>query len=337
LAIAPDGLRALHYAHRSGGRFNENGHLIKPDKDKAAVLEWMTARMAPGSGVTLHPGMRQSLWVDWSLQRPVQTVARLPAEPAAGAERYYVADQRFMAASEQEALVANFSITVLGPYLAVDRSAARGGFEAFAVQRSEPSWWQAYWVSSSHALRRVVPDPYLGWEMRDRFGLGPNPAPSVAPVGFEQLRVAHNIAIANGDAAGAEHWLTELLRGTERTHAQTFPDGNALLGARLERGASLVFSVYFRAAGPDPDEPYLAMRSALDRETGSSLVPRDTAVAEVGMPFVIPASRWKAGYVYASETEVIRRIGSERWYAELRLARRNLGEAPAAFEILHLE
>ncbi|MEP7052175.1 MAG: glycosyltransferase family 39 protein [Pseudomonadota bacterium] len=337
LAILPDGLRALHYAHRSGGRFNENGHLIKPDKDKVAALEWLTARMARGSGVTLHPGMRQSLWVDWSLQRPVQTSPRLPTGPGTGAERYYVADQRFMTASEQDALASNFSVTVLGPYLALDRAAARGGFEAFAVRREEPSWWQAYWVSSSHALRRIVPDPYLGWEMRDRFGLSPNPAPSVPPAGFEQLRVAHNIAVADGDAAGAERWLTRLLRDTDRSHAQTFPDGNALLGARLERGTSLVFSVYFRAAGPDPDEPYLALHSSLDSQPGSSLVARDTAVAEVGMPFVIPASRWKAGYVYASETEVIRRIGSERWFAELRLSRRNLGDAPVKFEILHLE
>ncbi len=36
LLILPDGLRALRYAHRSGGRFNENGHLTKPDKDKVA-------------------------------------------------------------------------------------------------------------------------------------------------------------------------------------------------------------------------------------------------------------------------------------------------------------
>ncbi len=337
LLILPDGLRALHYAHRSGGRFNENGHLIKPDKDKVAALEWLTARMAKDSGVVLHPGMRQSLWVDWSLQRPVQTLLHLPAEPALGADRYYVADQRFMGASEQEALAASFSLTAVGPYLAVDRAAARGGFEAFAIARSEPSWWQAYWVSSSHAQRDIVPDAYLGWEMRDRFGLSPNPAPSAPPAGFEQLRVAHNIAVAGGDSAGAERWLAQLLSGADRAHAQTFADGNALLGTQLEHGASLVFSVYFQAAAPDPDEPYLVMHSLLDSAPPTSLVARDAALAEVGMPFVIPASRWKAGYVYASETEVIRRIGSERWYAELHAARHNSAAPSAPFEILRLQ
>ena len=52
-----------------------------------------------------------------------------------------------------------------------------------------------------------------------------------------------------------------------------------------------MFSVYFRAAGPDPDEPYLAMHSSLDAAPASSLVARDMTVAEVGMPFVIPNTK----------------------------------------------
>jgi len=337
LAIAPDGLRALHYAHRSGGRFNENGHLTKPDKDKVAALGWLGARMANGTSLALHPGMRQSLWVDWSVQRPVQTVNRLPIGPATGPERYYVADQRFMDATEQEALAAQFALTAIGPYLAVDREQARGPLAAFAVQRDEPAALQSYWLSGTHALREIVPDPYLGWEMRDRFGLTPNDPPSVPPANFEQMRVAHNIAVARGDVPAAERWLAQLLAGCDRSHATAFSDGDALLGTRFERGASLVLSVYFRASGPDPGEPELVMHSALDSAPRGSLVPRDTAVAEVGMPFAIPTSRWKPGYVYASVTEVIRRIGSERWYGAFRPARARSPDSSAELEIVRLE
>lgn len=337
LAIAPDGLRALQYAHRSGGRFNENGHLTKPDKDKVAALEWLSARMANDTSLALHPGMRQSLWVDWSVQRPVQTVNRLPIGPAAGSERYYVADQRFMDATEQEALAAQFSLTAIGPYLAVDREQALGPLSAFAVQRIEPSMLQSYWLSSTHALRKIVPDPYLGWEMRDRFGLTPNDPPRSPPANFEQMRIAHNIAVARGDVAGAEHWLAQLLNGCDRARATAFNDGDALLGTRLERGASLVFSVYFRAAGPDASEPELVMHSSLDAAPPSSLVPRDATLAEVGMPFAIPASRWKPGYVYASISEVIRRIGSERWYGAFRPARARAPSLSPELEILRLE
>jgi Dolichyl-phosphate-mannose-protein mannosyltransferase len=337
LLILPDGVRALRYAHRSGGRFNENGHLIKPDKDKSAALEWLSARLAQGSSVALHPGMRQSLWVDWALQRPVQTVYRIPSRDVPTPDRYYVADQRFMDATEQEALAQRFSLTALGPLLAVDRDAPGGSLAAFVVQRHAPSALESYWSSATHDSLQIVPDPYLAWELRDRFALTPNEPPSVAPVDFEQLRIAHNIAVSRGDMAGAEHWLAQLLASCDSSHATLFGDGNALIGTRLERGASLVLSVYFRAAGSDPREPDLVMRSVLDPDQGRSLVPRDAAIAEVGMPFVIPASRWKAGYVYASVTEIIRRIGRERWLAAFWPANQRARGALPEIPLLQLE
>jgi len=337
LAILPDGVRALRYAHRSGGRFNEHGRLIKADKDKSAALEWLSARWAPRAAVTLHPGMRQSLWVDWALQRPVTTVTMLPSGPGTPADRYYVADLRFMSGAEQDTLASNFSSTVLGPFLAIDRAAPGGELRAFEVERIQPSALESYFVSSSHALRRIVPDPFSTWEFKDRFDLTPNPVPAAPPKTFEQRRIAHNIAISRGDAASAAEHLEALLAGADRSHALDFGSGNSLLGTRLERGSSLVFSVYVRAAGADPSDPELSMHSTVTESPRTSLIDRDAALAEVGMPFTIPASRWKSGYVYSSVTEVIRRIGKERWTATFRT--RNTGglQSTPEFPVLELE
>ena len=339
LLILPDGLRALHYAHRSGGRFNENGRSIKPDKDKSAALEWLSQHWtAPASaGVTLHPGMRQSLWVDWALRRPVTTVTYLPTGPSSTRERYYVADLRFLSGAEQDTLATNFSLTALGPFLAIDRAAPAGELHAFEIERDEPSAFEAYWVSSSHALRTIRPDPFLTWELKDHFGLRPNPAPSAPPKAFEELRIAHNIAVSSGDAEGAANRLSTLLAGCDRTHTLAFGSGNTLLGTRLERGSSLVFSVYVRAEGADPREPELLMRSVVSEAATGSLVDRDLALAEVGMPFPIPASRWKSGYVYSSVTEVIRRIGKERWYGSFRTHDRAGSQLSPELEMLRLE
>jgi len=337
LLILPDGLRALRYAHRSGGRFNEKGHLIKPDKDKVAALEWLTARLPADAGVLLHPGMRQSLWVDWSLERPVITVNRLPTGPVSGRERYYVADMRFMSVAEQDLLARSHALTAIGPYLALDRASAPGALTAFAIERFAPSAFEAYWVSSSHAQRRVAPDPFLTWELRDRFNVTPNPPPASPPQSSEQLRVMHNIAVARGDAAEAARWLALLLAGTDPRHAQEFENGNALLATRLESGTSLVCTVYFRAAGPDPSEPELALRSQVTRAPAGSWVAPDETLAEVGMPFAIPTSRWKPGYVYASITEIIRRIGSERWYGTFRPARADGQNVAPVFDLLELD
>jgi 4-amino-4-deoxy-L-arabinose transferase-like glycosyltransferase len=331
--VLPDGLRALRYAHRSGGRFNENGHPIKPDKDKVAALEWLSAGMAEGTAVILHAGMKQSLWVDWSLRRAVTSVAALPEGRGSARDRYYVADSRFMSNAEQERLAERFALTVVGPYLALDRAEAQRPLNAFSVQRVEPSLLESYWVSSSHALRDVLADPFATWEWRDRFGISPNEPPSAEPRTFEAVRIAHNIAVSRGDGATAQRWLGRLLEGCDRAHATTFSDGNQLLGTRLEHGASLVLSAYFRAAGPDPTDPELMVHSVVERAPATSLVDQDVLTADVTMPFAIHASRWQRGYVYASITEVIRRIGSERWYASFRAPR----ERHAEFELLRLE
>jgi hypothetical protein len=335
IAILPDGVRALRYAHRSGGRFNESGRLIKPDKDKVAALEWLTKQWPPRAAGMLHPGMRQSLWVDWSLQRPVTTVPHPPSGAVTLRDRYYIADLRFMSGTEQDTLASSFSTTVLGPFLAVDRAAPPGDLRAFSIDRVAPSALESYWVSGTHALRDVVPDPYLTWEFKDRFELSPNPAPTEPPKSFEQKRIAHNIALAHGDDAAAQRWLRALLEGTDRSHALDFGSANALLGTRLEHETSLVFSVYVRAAGADPTEPELALRSTVTDPPTGSLVDRDAAFAEVGMPFAIPASRWKSGFIYSSITEIIRRIGKERWTGRFRT--RDAALTSPEFELLRLE
>jgi len=310
-----------------------NGHPIKPDKDKVAALEWLSARMADGAGVILHAGMKQSLWVDWSVRRAVVSVADLPDGQGSARDRYYVADSRFMSNAEQERLAERFSLTVVGPYLALDRTEAHRPLSAFDVERVEPSLLESYWVSRSHALRRVTADPYSTWEWRDRFGMSPNEPPSSEPRTSEQRRIAHNIAVSRGDAAAAQRWLERLLEGCDRAHATTFSDGNELLGTRLERGASLVLSSYFRAAGPDLKDPELMVHSVVERAPAGSLVDKDVITADVTIPFAIHASSWQRGYVYASITEVIRRIGSERWYASFRAPR----ERHPEFELLRLE
>ena len=220
-----------------------------------------------------------------------------------------------MSAVEQEALVRGFAPVVLGSFVSVDRAAPVANLQAFTVQRVAPSWFEAYWVSGSHALRRVTADPYATWELRDRFGLSPNEAPEAAPKGFEQLRIAHNIAISRGDALGAARFRAQTLAGIASAPGVSFANGDAYLGTRIERDGSLVATIYFSAAGPDETEPELFVHSTIDKGAFASLVPKDRIAAEVGMPFAIPASRWKRGYLYSSVTEVIERIGSEVWLA----------------------
>jgi hypothetical protein len=98
-----------------------------------------------------------------------------------------------------------------------------------------------------------------------------------------------------------------------------------------------VFSIYVRAAGADPREPELTMRSIVVEPPAGSLVDRDAARAEVGMPFAIPPNRWKSGYVYSSVTEIIRRLGKERWTGTFRTHDGATPLLSPEFELLRLE
>ena len=150
-------------------------------------------------------------------------------------------------------------------------------------------------------------------------------------------RIAHNIAISRADPPSAAHWLSALLAACDRSHTLGFGSGNTLLGTRLERASSLVFTIYVLAAGADPGEPELVMHSRVSAAPAGSLVERDRALADVGMPFAIPASRWKSQYVYSSVTEIIRRIGTEHWYAKFRTHELDGDQTSPEFELLRLE
>jgi hypothetical protein len=262
--------------------------------------------------------------VDWALERPVRTVSSVPSTPANGLDRYYIADLRFMSSAEQETLAQSFAMLALGPFVAVDRAAPKGPLHAFAILGREPNLVESYFVSGSHALESIVADPFLTWELRDRFGETPNDPPPAAPQGLEQLRIAHNIALARGDAAGAKHWLAALLAGVDRSRELHFKDGSRLLGTRLERGTSTLFYVYFQAGSANTAEQSLSVRSVVDSAPRFSLVPKDGLVQQVSMPFCIAPNRWKNGHVYASVTELLKRPGRERFYVSVRGVRSEL-------------
>jgi hypothetical protein len=159
----------------------------------------------------------------------------------------------------------------------------------------------------------VRPDPFWTWELREHLGVAPNPPPGRSPDGFEQTRIAHNVAVASGDGALAERFRRELLAGVDRRPARDFTRGVRLLGVRLELGASDVLTVYFEAAGPLADDPGFSITSFVERAPKGALVPRDELPWNVGMPFTLSTSFWRQGFVYSSVTELMRRPGRERY------------------------
>ena len=70
---------------------------------------------------------------------------------------------------------------------------------------------------------------------------------------------------------------------------------------------------YFEASGPLPGDVQFVISAHVESAPSFSLVPPDELAWNVGMPFAIPTSLWRQGYVYESVTELMRRPGRERY------------------------
>ena len=314
LAIVHDGVTALVYSRITGGRFDQKGALLHPDKDKVAFVQWLSPRMASRSGAILDRNMKQSFWVSWALGRPLKTGQRPPATPATGIERYFLIDSRFTEGAELERLARTFKVTAVGPFWAVDRGAEWAPLNGYSVVRHEPSGFERYWRSGVHALREVVADPFVTWEVRAHLAEPSNPEPNGVPASDEQLRIAHNLAVARGDGQAAEKLLSKLLTGSNQNLRTLYSDGTELLGVKYEAGASRVLTLYFRAGDAVEPGADFAVHSRVVEQLAWSLVPADWQVREVGLPPALPRKLWKAGFVYSSVTEILKRPGKERFY-----------------------
>ena len=311
LAILPDGLVALVYARKTGGRFNEKGLIIHPDFDKAAALAAVAPSLPAGAVFGLASSMKPSYWMDWVLRRPVRYVG-LPRLGSSGVTAYAV-DARFDTRGAFESLTREFPVLALGPYLVADATAPAAPVVGYELVPQRLGALARFFVATSHDVYGAVPDPFWTWELREHLSQAPNPAPTGAPETHEKLRIAHNFALRNGDVAGAARYEQQLLAGVDLRAARSYTGGVELLGARLEDGASAHLTLYFRTSAVLPTDVEFKVASTVTRPRPYSLVPKDELVWDVGMPFVIHTTLWRPGFIYSSITELIRRPGSERY------------------------
>jgi 4-amino-4-deoxy-L-arabinose transferase-like glycosyltransferase len=314
LLILPDGVRGLVYARTSGGRFNDRGRRIFQDVDKSEAAAWFGRRMQGAPRVQIHASLHSTWGVDWALRRPTVAVETLPDRPSNGDDRYMLGDLAFMKPADQQKIAGQFHLTTVGQFVLVDRGSARAPADAFAFDEREPTAFEWYVTGGTEPIRTVRADPWATWEIRDEFGQTPNPLPpsDPAPATLDELRIAHNAAIASGDSARADEYQAKLLAKLDVQTSTKFTDGTLLLGERFKRGVAPVLEVYFLAAGPAPmSDRQFEIQSVIERPPLGSLVSADPKVRLAAMPLVIPPPLWKPGFIYVDRTEIRHRPGLE--------------------------
>lgn len=311
VAMLPDAVAGLVHSRRTGGRFDERGDLIHQDVDKVSVLRWLRRQLESGTTVGLHEGMKPCWSLDWALRRPVR-VGPVPSGPQVGDGQYYVLDTRFAYATDLTKLGSSYAVRAVGPFWIADRARGKAPAEGFSLAAREPSRIERYFVQGNDPIYGVTPDPFVTWEVRHHLKQEPNPPPAAAPSTFEQKRIAHNAAVATGNAGLAEGLRKELEQELDKSAATDFSDGVRLLGTRMEKGVGGQFSIYFLAPGPiDPDAMF-NLSAEVTETRRWTLVGKPTRARATGMPFDMPTPLWQAGMIYRSMSEIRPRPGTEK-------------------------
>ena len=304
-AILRDGVPALAYARATGGRFNEKGALIDSDGDKTAFLAWLSERIPATDSVALHEGMKPTWSQVWSLGGRVVTPTGAPMTRARAG--HYLADTRFMWDSMQADLAARQAVVAVGPFWSVTVGQPAAPIEGYGFVEREPTVFEWYFVSGTEPVRTIVPSAWVTWELRTHFGQ-PADEPAGEPATLDELRIAHNLAVAKGEDPAP--WLERLGEAFGEPSAR-FDDGTELVGVRFERGVRPLLRLLVRAPGPARGDVQLQVRSRVLSPPALSTTTADPTVREVGQPLGIAPLRWRKGFLYLDDVAIRKRPGRE--------------------------
>lgn len=328
LLVLRDGLPALVYARQTGGRFNEKGNLISSDGDKTAFLAWLEPSLPWTRIVDMHEGMHGTWALSWALGGRIVSFNRaLPVGPAKDRRDTYLADLRYLDKSSADALFKDFHVTLVGPFIKVNRQEPAAPLDGFAFEEREPNLFERYFSNGTEPVRTVAADPFVTWEMRYHFGQPAEP-PNVAPTTAAQRRIAHNMAVAAGDTARADALLASL-EDTLSPPRFELTNGSSLLGVTYTEGVEDRLTVYVFAREPMARGTGFSVKSRVLQAPWGSFTMADPTSREVALPFLIPPERFRAGFVYENSMPIRKRPGKEEYVASF-TAPRGRGPGPKA-------
>src|SRR5208282_1354490 len=142
-----------------------------------------------------------------------------------------------MSADEQKRFVAQAHVRIYGDTWIVDQREAPAPLDAYSLNEREPNVFEWLVYGGTEPTRSIgsKPDPWLTWEWRTHLGQDAM-APTGEPRTPNELRIAHNVAIARGDEADAARWRARIEALLDRSVRSSFNPGVDLLGVRKPGG-----------------------------------------------------------------------------------------------------
>lgn len=317
LVIAPDGVKSLWVWRRTGGRYDENGSVIRSQLDLLRVIEQVVNPVTfRGTPIDAHGSVGWGWEHQWKYQGTANDAPTpLQNTPSAASHPFWIARASGMSTDEQRKIVNMAHVRVYGDTWLVDQREPKAPLDSYSMNEHEPSilQWFLFDPTEVHRDAGTTPDPWTTWEWRSHLGQEA-PFPPGEPATLDQMRIAHNVAIARGDRAAAEHWLEKIDAQLDRSVTAKYDTGLQLIGVRVVRGVEPRVEAWFEV-GKDgfASDDMFAIKSDVEKKARFSLIPIDTTDRDMSFPEPIPTKLWKPHCIYRTSADLNHRIGVERY------------------------
>ncbi|HEX4511999.1 MAG TPA: glycosyltransferase family 39 protein [Polyangiaceae bacterium] len=314
ILVVPDGVRATKIWRATGGKYDDNGTLLRSHVDMLVIVDSIAHRVPHGQRVGYHPGANWGWEHIWALGGPSeQSGEPEPQQP------FWFARASGLGAGGLRDVSKHFHLRIYGDTVLVTRGDPNTPLDAYSLDEHEPNIFQWMFVNNVEPVREVTttPDEFFTWEWRYHLDQPATP-PTRAPQTLEETRIAHNAAVARGDEAEANRLMTQL-RGVLVRDVETQYDGDhELMGVRVTNGVKPMLEIWFRAGGPTQNDTTFGVRSSIVAKNPLSSIPIDTVDREMAWPPALSTKLWKRGFVYKFEAVMNHRIGLEKYVGSWR-------------------
>lgn len=329
VAMVHDGVAALWVWRRTGGRYDEHGGFIQSHVDMVFVMkEVLLPVTRRGTPLDVHRSVSWYREHQFEWQGVGNGVDAPHVGDHAGDHVFWLARGSGMLGDEQRKIAESSHVQIYGDAWVVDQRQQPAPLDAYAVVEREPNPFEWLYYGGTEPMRSIsaAPDPWLTWEWRTHLGQPATP-PTGEPRTLDEIRIAHNVAVAAGDPAAAARWQQAIEQQLDRSVATGFTSGLQLLGERHIDGVQPRIETWFAWSGEPPlGEVMFGVRSTIEARATFSLVPPDPVDRDMAPPPRVPTKLWRPGFIYSTQFVLNHRIGRERYWAAWRA--RDGGPAP---------
>jgi len=308
------GIVELVQGRKTGGVFDQGGKFIITGAETAQFAEWAFANVATaGSTVQVLEKFDFNFSSEYGANRPYVRVNTLVAAKPEDPQRIAVLDTRNQSVKDLQTIANQFAVQDVGPLWRVDRAQKGPSFSALQYREREPNPFEFLFISGTDLIRTIAKsdDPFATWEWRDALDL-PNPAPSATPTTLDELRIAHNIAVVEKDAARVKELEAKLAGAVGTPNGLRYSGGITLQGVDVHKGPAIVVTLYWATdAAYKPTDVQYQVKCKIVAAPPLWEAPLDYFEKDMAPVALIRPATWKPGSLYTQRFIALHRVGRE--------------------------